>query len=181
MSYIEDSLAKLKHFEGTVLWMYLDSVGKVTILTGLMLPSAIPAVGLPFRVGARLATENEVIADFNRVKVMAPGKLPAFYKSPTSPTLTDADADANLQEKVNNFETYLRNDLKGYDTYPDAAKIALIDMAYNLGPVGLLTKYPHLIAAVKVHNWPLCAAQCHRNGPNQERNDWTARMFAEAA
>ena len=37
-TYLEQSLEKLKEFEGCVPWMYRDTVGKVTVGVGLMLP-----------------------------------------------------------------------------------------------------------------------------------------------
>ena len=47
-----DQQAKLKEFEGCVPWMYRDTVGKVTVGVGLMLPDINAAQALPFLAGA---------------------------------------------------------------------------------------------------------------------------------
>jgi len=59
VTYLEQSLEKLKEFEGSVPWMYRDTVGKVTVGVGFMLPNAEAAQALAFHQGARLATPRD--------------------------------------------------------------------------------------------------------------------------
>jgi len=49
----------LKEFEGCVPWMYRDTVGKVTVGVGLMLPDAKTAQALPFLAGSEPATPSK--------------------------------------------------------------------------------------------------------------------------
>ena len=77
------------------------------------------------------------------------------------------------------FEGELRSKLSGYDAFPAPVKLALLDMAYNLGPVGLLHGYPTLIAAVEAGNWAKAAANCFRHGPGAVRNQWTQDMYLQ--
>ena len=67
--YFDQSLAQLKSFEGCVSWMYRDTVGRVTVGVGLMLPDAATACALPFQtaVGAA-ATSEQIAAEFARVE-----------------------------------------------------------------------------------------------------------------
>ena len=95
-TYLEQSLAKLKEFEGCVPWMYRDTVGKVTVGVGLMLPDAKAAEALPFVIGTRAATPEEIAAEYARVDAMAMGRASAFYKTPTSLELTQQTIDAKL-------------------------------------------------------------------------------------
>ncbi len=55
----------IKNGEGCISHMYLDTVGKVTVGVGNMLPTADAATALPFiRTGSgNNATENEIRAD----------------------------------------------------------------------------------------------------------------------
>jgi hypothetical protein len=53
-------------------------------------------------------------------------------------------------------------------------------MAFNLGVNGLISHFPRLIAAVKARDWKTCAAQCHRNGISDERNQKTLDLFRQA-
>jgi GH24 family phage-related lysozyme (muramidase) len=179
-NYLEQSLAKLKEFEGCVPWMYRDTVGKVTVGVGLMLPDATSAEALPFVLGGRLATPVEIAAEFTRIDAMAMGRLPAFYRSAASPELSQETIDARLGAVLLGFEADLRSRISHYDGLPDGAKMALLDMIYNLGPAGLFHGFPHLMAAVESGSWAEAAACCLRRGPSPERNAWTREQFLSA-
>jgi hypothetical protein len=53
-------------------------------------------------------------------------------------------------------------------------------MVYNLG-IDRLLKFHHMIDSIAKADWAQAAKECHRNGPPQDRNDWTKQMFEEAA
>jgi GH24 family phage-related lysozyme (muramidase) len=92
-NYLEQSLTKLKQFEGCVPWMYRDTVGKITVGVGLMLPDASAAAALPFLANTRAATPQEIAAEFARVDALPPGRTSAFYKSPASLELAQQTID----------------------------------------------------------------------------------------
>jgi GH24 family phage-related lysozyme (muramidase) len=179
-TYLDQSIAQLKLFEGCVPWMYLDTVGKVTVGVGLMLPTVAAACALPFTTPQGPAPTEQIAAEFNRVLALPRSKLSAFYRSPTSPQLPQTTIDAELISVLTGFEATLRTHLPSYDTLPDAIKLALLDMAYNLGPTGLLAGYPHLIHAVETGSWAQAAATCQRRGPSPARNAWTQQQFLSA-
>lgn len=179
-TYLEQSLAKLKEFEGCVPWMYRDTVGKVTVGVGLMLPSANAAQALPFTLNNRAATPEEITAEYVRVDAMALGRPSSFYKTPTSLQLTQLTIDAKLSAVLQGFEVDLRTQFPHYDTFPDAIKMALLDMIYNLGPAGLFHGFPHLVAAVEAGSWAQAAEHCMRRGPSPARNNWTRQQFLSA-
>jgi GH24 family phage-related lysozyme (muramidase) len=180
LPYIEQSVAKLKQFEGCIPWMYRDTVGKVTVGVGLMLPDAAAACALPFlsaETGQDPATPQQIAGDYARVNALAPGKLPGFYKAATSPQLPQATIDAKLLSVLENFEAVLRANISTYDTLPDGARLALLDMAYNLGPEGLLHGYPRMIHSIEIGAWADATAQCERHGPGDARNAWTRQQL----
>jgi GH24 family phage-related lysozyme (muramidase) len=179
-NYLEQSLAKLKEFEGCVPWMYRDTVGKVTVGVGLMLPDPTAAEALPFVLGTRPATPQEIAAEFARVTALPLGRASAFYKIPTSLELTQPTIDAKLTAVLENFESDLRTQLPHYDALPDTVKLALLDMIYNLGPQGLFKGFPHLMAAVETGAWAQAAEHCLRRGPSPARNAWTRQQFLDA-
>ena len=178
-TYLEQSLKKLEEFEGSIPWMYLDTVGKVTVGVGLMLPNAAAAERLPFVIGGQPATADEIGAEFARVHAMAMGRPAQFYHHDGGPTLEQATIDSLLQSVLLGFEGELRAGIAGYDGFPDSVKMALLDMAYNLGPMGLIKGYPRLIKAVEAGNWAQAAAGCFRHGPGAARNQWTQHMFLQ--
>jgi GH24 family phage-related lysozyme (muramidase) len=179
-SYFEQALAQLVKFEGCVPWMYLDTVGKVTVGVGLMLPDAAAAQALPFQFNGQPSTPDQIAAEFHRVATLPKAKLPNFYRGPTAlelplPTITD-----KLRIVLTGFEQKLRESVKGYDAFPDGVKQALLDMAYNLGPAGLLKEYPHFLSAIEAGNWTQAAAGCTRRGPSPARNEWTKASILSA-
>jgi GH24 family phage-related lysozyme (muramidase) len=160
--------------------MYRDTVGKVTVGVGLMLPDAKTAEALPFVFGTRSATPEEIAAEYARVDAMPMGRASAFYKTPTSLILTQQTIDAKLTSVLTGFEADLRAQFPHYDTLPDGVKMALLDMIYNLGPAGLFKGFPHLVAAIQTGAWAQAAEHCARRGPGPARNDWTREQFLGA-
>jgi GH24 family phage-related lysozyme (muramidase) len=160
--------------------MYRDTVGKVTVGVGLMLPDAKAAEALPFILGTRAATPQEIAAEYARVNAMPMGRSSASYKIPTSLVLTQQTIDAKLTAVLAGFEADLRSRFPHYDALPDGIKMALLDMIYNLGPAGLFKGFPHLVAAIQTGAWAQAAEHCTRRGPGPARNDWTKEQFLSA-
>jgi GH24 family phage-related lysozyme (muramidase) len=182
MSYIDASVAATIRWEGMVSWMYLDTIGIVTVGCGLALADTGVACSLPFQLqDGGLASEDVVVTDFHRVKALAPGKRPGFYHSLASPVLSQSDIKGLLRKRVVADDAILRTGLASWDAMPAAAKLALLDMDYNLGTGGLFRHHLPLIESVRAGNWTAAASQCHRIGISDDRNDWTKKLFLTAA
>jgi GH24 family phage-related lysozyme (muramidase) len=183
MSYLQDSLAHLEIFEGVVPWMYLDTKGFVTVAVGELLATPASALALAFvDANNQPSTPAAIQAEYSRVSALPPGKYPAaFYRSLLSPTLPHPAVDALLSHHLNFFDAHLNQRFPGYYDFPDAAKLGLLDMIYNLGVTGLFNGYPTLMSYVQNQNWAGAATQCLRNGPSPQRNDWTRQQFLAAA
>ena len=179
-TYIDQSLKTLREFEGSVPWMYLDTVGRVTVGVGLMLLNELAAHSLPFVAGDQPATPDEISREFARVSAMKKGQLPHFYLSKGGLELPETAIEAKLRGALMGFEGYLRQHVKGSDGLPDAAKLALLDMVYNLGPGKLFAEYPRMLAAIEQGDWKTAAAHSQRRGPAPSRNAWTRQMLLDA-
>ena len=169
-------------WEGKVPWMYLDTKSLVTVGIGKMLPDVAAAQQLPFvrRDDKKAATADEIKTDFDNVKKQPGSQIASKYKPFTKLDLPD-DKIFELLKSVNDeFQGKLLDNIAGYDKFPVPAKRALTDMVYNLGIGGLL-KFHHLLHSVAKADWAKAATECHRNGPSDERNEWTKSMFLEAA
>ena len=101
--YLEQAMAKIKEFEGSIPWMYLDTVGKVTVGIGLMLVNEIAAHGLPFTVGDRPAKLDEIGREFARVSAMKPGQLAKFYFLKQGLQLPDTVIETKLRDTMEGF------------------------------------------------------------------------------
>jgi GH24 family phage-related lysozyme (muramidase) len=174
--------ADLELWEGKISHMYLDSKGLVTVGIGKMLPNVAAAQALGFvnRENQMPASAVEIKTDFDEVFKQAKGKIAATYKKYTKLDLPDAEIDKLLKSVVDGFEADLNSKFAGYKIYPVSAKRALLDMIYNLGLAGLL-EYKKLKAAAELGDWGKAADECHRNGPSDKRNEWTRKLFLQAA
>ena len=179
--YLEQSLEKIKEFEGSIPWMYLDTVGRVTVGVGLMLASETAAHALPFSAAGQPATADQISREFARVSAMKVGRAAAFYSRQPGLQLSTETIDDKLRATLEGFEGYLRTHLPGYDQLPDPAKLALLDMIYNLGPGKLFAEYPRLLAAIERGDWKTAAAASLRRGPSAARNAWAKQQFLSAA
>ncbi len=179
--YLDQAIERLKQFEGSVPWMYLDTVGKVTVGVGTMLPDARSAGTLPFRMGDRAATVEEIAKEFARVSALVKGRAAASYRTANGLRLAEGAIDGRLRDVLEGFEGYLRAHIGGYGEMPDGVKLALLDMVYNLGPGRLFHQYPRLVAAIERGDWAEAAGACLRRGPSAARNAWTREQFQEAA
>lgn len=174
--------ADFANWEGRKSFMYVDTVGRVTVGVGLMLPDVAAAQKLKFvtRTDGKPASASAIAADFQRVSAQPKAKPANSYKAFTQLDLPEAVIDDLLKTLVTKFEQGLKVNFAGYDAYPAPAKRALMDMVYNLGLEGLL-KFKNLKKAAESGSWAVAARECERRGPSQARNDWTRDMFLKAA
>lgn len=182
-SYQEQSANQLRIFEATIPWMYLDTRGNVTAGVGFMLPSSADALRLPWvDVKGNPASAFDVTEEFLRVQRMPAGRPVHYYYLDTSPKLSLVEISFLLDATVATCEGELAKTFDKYAQFPVPAKLALIDMDYNLGHAKLITSFaPTFCPAVARMDWVTAAAHCHRIGPAEVRNDWTKQQFLDAA
>jgi len=178
----DEIVADFERWEAKIPHMYLDTEGFVTVGIGNLLADVEAAKTLAFvvRDTGAAATPQEIEADFKDVAKQLKAQLASSYRKYTKLDLPDKAIYALLKIKVDGFKADLLANFKGYADYPAPAKRALLDMIYNLGKGGLL-KFKKLKAAAEAGKWKEAAAESHRNGPSQARNDWTRDLFLEAA
>ncbi|MCB1738441.1 MAG: hypothetical protein KDI42_09970, partial [Gammaproteobacteria bacterium] len=161
----------LKNGEGSIPWMYLDTVGKVTVGVGNMLPNVSAAQALAFvDANGAAASAVRVAGDFRAVSSLPAGKVARVYKHVTTVRLTEAGINDLLDGRITEFETGLRRLFPDYDDFPDPARMGILDMAFNLGLNGLDTKFPSFCRNARNRDWQGCAQQCHRRGISDARN-----------
>jgi GH24 family phage-related lysozyme (muramidase) len=182
-SFEEQRQSMIKDGEGCIPYMYLDTVGRVTVAVGQMLPTAAAAQGLMFtrRDDGNRATAAEINQDYQAVAQQPPGRVASFYKQFTRLDMPEDAIDALLDTRIDEFEAGLRRDFPGYDSYPDEAKLGLMDMVFNLGNSGLIRGFPTFTRAARGKDWRTCANQCRRRGISDARNAMTKKLFEDAA
>lgn len=175
--------------EGKIAWMYLDTVGKVTVGIGHMIPSADAAAALPFVDGSGgPASPDAIRAAFAAVQGAQSmvGRVAAAFQGLTALRLDDAGVAAvfagDFDAIVGRTRALFQAVGGGLDSYPDPAQLAVIDMAFNLGPDGLYNKFPSFrTKGLAPRAYDVAAQQCRRGGISDARNQWTFDQLMAAA
>ena len=170
-------------YEGCVPHMYLDTVGKVTVAIGNLLPNVASAKALAFvlRATGAAASPAEIAGDFDAVSKQPKGLFYGKYKEHTRLDLPAGEIDALFKRRVATFEQELRGYYPKYDAFPDKAKLAMLDMAFNLGSTGLKKSWPNLNKAIDALDWAAAAVHCIRPQAQARRNAGTVALFEAAA
>jgi GH24 family phage-related lysozyme (muramidase) len=175
---------ELVPFEGKVEYMYLDSVGLVTVGVGNMLPTAVAAIQLPF-VNASTkqpASANEIAQAYDAVARSAQNQKYSKYKQNPSMELRDETIkELAIKRLRDEFVPGLQTLFGDFDTFPVIVRSALIDMAYNLGLKKLGGDFKRFCESVRAWDWAKAALACHRRGVQEKRNEWAKNAFERAA
>ncbi len=131
---------KRPEVENFLPYMYQDSKGNVTVGIGLLLPDANAAKRLLFvkRHKDVLATAQEIEDAFDRVKN---ANLPTntrgtAFRNLTHIEITEKRAELEAVTKMREFLRLLKNTyFPNFKTYPLAAKMGHLDLAYRPYPV----------------------------------------------
>ena len=105
MSFVEQRRKMIKEGEGCIPHMYLDTVGKVTVAVGQMMPTAADAETLTFvrRDTGASATAAEIRADFESVAQQTQGRIASSYKQFTQLDMPEPAIDILLDRRIDEF------------------------------------------------------------------------------
>jgi GH24 family phage-related lysozyme (muramidase) len=173
-------IARLKKFEGCVSNMYLCTGGEVTIGVGHAIPTSQEASKLSWQIGGAAAAPAQAAADFERVAAAPKGMPASAYAGLTQCRMGEGDVEGLLEADLQSFEAQLAATLPKWNSYPEPVQEALFDMAFNLG-LGGLKKFPRMLTAIDAGDWNTAAAQCHRQGIGEARNQEIAALFQSAS
>ncbi len=173
----------LTPFEGNISYMYVDTKGFVTVGVGNMLPNARAAQALAFvnRATRNAATDREIATDFQKVAAQPKARPARWYRQFTTLDLPDVEINRLFQQRIEEFRGQLRRAYSKYDTYPDGAQLAMLDMAFNLGVGALKNKWPKLNEAIDKLDWAAASDRCERPEANAIRNAAVKALLKGAA
>ncbi len=184
----DDYLPIARRFEGDIPWLYLDTVNKVTVGIGHMLPNAAAVSAIPLARNGQAASEADKQAAYAAVAAATDRALRgANAFQDLSDLRIDADQSAVLfrgkfAEIFAETQRLFRTVGGGFAAWPVRVQLATFDMAYNLGPQGLYSGFPTFrTKGLAVGDYQVCAEECRRVGPSPARNTWTRDQFEAAA
>lgn len=182
MGWLDNAKAATIKFEGSVSHMYLDTVGKVTVGVGFMIPNKTEAAKYPFvkRAGSGKATKAEIETDYTTVSSKSKGKVASWYKQFTQLDLPKSAIDKKLGDVLKQMEKGCQGIYSNFNSLPDPVKEALIDIAYNTG-VGGLKKFVKMKAAIDKKDYTTAASESKRPQVSAARNKYVYDLFMKAA
>jgi GH24 family phage-related lysozyme (muramidase) len=172
--------------EAFVPYMYKDSENFVTVGIGHLLRDANMAKVVPFveRGTNKTAHENHRINAFNKVKNSPiSGQAGASAFEPlTNIVISEADAISLAESDMDEFIRILRSRMNfpEFDTYPETAKMGLLDMAYTSGVEGIKNIFPNFTLGVRHRDWNFAADQSNRPQISSQRNQTVHQWFKQA-
>ena len=177
-----DFKKEIKVSEGSISHMYLDTVGKVTVGVGNMLPNVAAAQKLVFvvRKTKKKATAAEIKTDFDTVNKQSKGLIASSYKKHTLLDLPATAIDKLLDTRIAGFKKELKVKFPKFDKYPLTVQFALTDMAFNLGTNGVVTKFPTFTKHIKAEDWKKAAAESNRPQVSTTRNAMVKKWLLAA-
>ena len=164
----------LEGFEGRFPFPYLDGAGNVSTGVGHLCSSLEEFVKLGW-VGGK--PEN----DFLTVKSSRPKMGINYYAGLTTCRLPQDIIDELRNADIAGKISQLTAALPECTGWPVAARAALLDMSFNIGVHGIVSKYPNMLAAIRSGDWKTAATESHRNGIQDARNQYTAGLFLSCA
>jgi GH24 family phage-related lysozyme (muramidase) len=177
---LDTVLGDLSLWEGVYGHMYLDTKGLVTTAIGHLLRAPDDALTLPWALDGWPASPAAVREAWRLVKALPPAMHESYYASATRPRLTQEQCfDLARARLEGEFLPWLRERLPGFDSFPDGAQRAVLDVAWNYGTHGLgatHTLWPQLVA----HDWKGAAETALLLSSRPLRNEWRRARFLEA-
>ncbi|GGB13764.1 hypothetical protein [Agarivorans gilvus] len=184
----------IEKYEGRIPHLYLDTVGKVTVGIGHMVPNkAAMSTVTMYKKGANnlliLATAAEKNAEYDAIKKQPFGRSygASSFKKHTTLIMKDADINAQRDKHIQSFYkeltgyyTTVNGFNKTFDAMPTEVQKALFDMVFNLGITKLKNQYIKFNGFVKSENWINAAKQSNRIGISPIRNKYVFDLFKAA-
>lgn len=135
------------------------------------------------RATGKPATSSQIAKDYRRVSNAAgPGHNygAGYFRRFTQLEISRETADALMYQVLDEKVSGLKTAFPDFETYPEEAQMALVDMAYNLGVQGIVTNFLSFTRAVRNRNWTGAANQSNRYQLFDERNQFVYDLLVEA-
>ncbi|AZZ99926.1 hypothetical protein [Pseudoalteromonas sp. R3] len=178
------------HFEGVIDHLYLDTRGNPTIGVGFHVSSkeAFTRLSLRDKRTNKPASRAQKQQEYNTLTRLPAGKTARWYDEHCSLHLPHSESMRLLQQQISNFEQELTRLIcpkngytRPYNKLPSSVRLALLDLAYNLGITNLSSRWPKLQTALKQEDWQRAANECARKHVSKARNQATYALFMQAS
>ena len=171
--------------EGSVPHLYADIKGLVTIAIGNLVDPVSTALNIPLRHSdGSLATREEVIAEWNRVKSDPRCATMGFRYAATLCRLhLDAEGIAQVVGgRLDLNDAILVKRFPSFEEWPAEAQLATMSMAWACGP---MFSFPALAASLARRDFDAASSSCHiddsHNAGVTPRNSSNRMLYKNAS
>lgn len=185
----------VEKYEGRIPHLYLDTVGKVTVGIGHMVPNKVAMNTVKmYKIETNntyvLATVAEKYSEYDSIKKRPFGKSygAASYKKHTTLIMNVFDINVQRDKHIQTFYKeltgyYAKNNgfSKSFDDMPIEVQKALFDMVFNLGITKLKSQFVKFNGFIKSESWDDAAKQSNRIGISPIRNKYVFDLFKAAS
>ncbi len=192
----KEAEANVKSHELDYEYPYLDSEKKITVGYGININKKVTFMAQLWKTGSKNgpdATLKEIERGYKilhdnsndpknlnkdgKFNVTAEGQ-----KGWTNLYLSDDERGRLFGEAFSEFQEALPGKFTNFNCFPPKAKIALMDMIYNIGAEKFSRgQWGNFFLAVNQRDWDTAAQECHRTGIGEDRNIDTYKQFKDAA
>lgn len=185
----------IEKYEGRIPHLYLDTVGKLTVGIGHMVPNKVAMNTIAmYKKSADnnllvLATAAEKHAEYDAIKKQPFGRShgAASFKKHTTLIMKDVDINAQRDKHIQSFYkeltgyyTTANGFIRKFDAMPTEVQKALFDMVFNLGITKLKNQYVKFNGFIKSEKWNDVAKQSNRVGISPIRNRYVLDLLKAA-
>ncbi len=187
-------IKNIEKYEGRIPHLYLDTVGRVTVGIGHMVPNKVAMTTvIMYKKGPNnlliLATGAEKHAEYDAIKKLSFGRSygATSFKKHTMLIMKDVDINAQRDKHIQSFYKELtgyyttgNGFAKAFDSTPVEVQKALFDMVFNLGITKLKTEYVKFNGFIKLEKWDDAAKHSNRVGISPVRNKYVFDLLKAA-
>lgn len=194
LSWEDEAKANIKGHERDIPFPYVDTAFKITIGFGINIDQKKLFIALPWKIGSITgsdATKKQIedgYASLHENAATHAGKNGKFNVTANNQEglshlyLAEDARDKLFESAFTEFSNGLSEKFSDFNCFPPPAKVALMDMIYNLGETKFSRmNWPNLFKSISQRDWNIAAEQCHRQDIPETRNTNTSDQFKEAS
>ena len=172
---------KLQDYNGKVEHLFLNAQGDVCVGIAHVLSSVEEACSLSFANKNGLKVSNEeIVADYNAVRQLAPNRIASFYKRHLKLTLPSSEINRLTNQSLTQYYADLTQMYEEFDAFPSNAKLALFDIIFGMGASDL-GNWIIFNESIRAQDWQRAALDSARPFPvTAVRNIYVQGLFEKA-
>ena len=164
--------------ETSVPYMYLDTVGKVTVGLGHLIENAAAAKQLPFVTRKapgpgrppHPAHPAHIANAFNRVLNSGRTGAHTKFRDLTHIELSPIAIETLFGDDFATFVSQLNSAFPEFETYPAGVQLGMLDLVYNMGKGRFVRLFTQFQAALELRNWIRVADESKRTEVDIKNN-----------